>query len=150
MIRQVSVVSTLDTNIVSTGEVVIGATKMTDLAPSSGKAANLNHIVLSEEGGQRPGLMFVFFSAAPDGTFTVNADPVFSDADLEAITGIIEIDSDDWATMGARSLLDKFCWNEVLKADASGDMWLVVLARSQYDAVAADDLNIKLFFEVGK
>lgn len=150
MIRKVQLSSTLDTAIISTGEVVIAPTAMLDMAPRTGSGAELNHIAMCEEGGQVPGLLFLFFSELPTGTWTVNADPIPSDADMGCFIGAVETDTNHWAIMGGVAWYDTDPLGKLMQAGTDNKIYVAVLARSQYDATAADDLNIVMTWSIDR
>lgn len=127
--------------------------RLANVARENGMPVVLDHVCFTEEGAQMPAFTMYFFSEKPIGTFADNGAVVWGNGDSRKRTGCVRVVSGDWHTqpsLAAFAMGDLSRIGEILTpANNSRDLWLVMVADAAYDAVANNDLVLKLKFDRG-
>lgn len=146
--RQVTVTPTIvvDTVAYAIGDVVGGIITLPAANYASDKGVTLKSLVLKEGGGQAPALYLMFFKATPaGGTYTDNLALAYGAGDEANFVGGVSILAADWVVTSTRAQVTKA--GDLLPAAVTAtSMFMLIIAKSAYDAVAAGDLKADFTF----
>lgn len=134
----------------SIGDVVGGIITLSGVMEASGRQAELQTVVLKENGGQSPALSLIFFRATPAaGTYTDNAQLIWGAGDAGNIVGVVRVLVTDWLIPGAstnKAMVDLSRLGKLM-GSATSDLYLLIIADSAYNAAATTDLTAEFAFE---
>lgn len=138
---------TVDTAAYAAGDVLLAATSLGNVVATTGAKLKLTGITGCEDGGQAPAFTIMFFNASPGQSAAANAAVVWGASDDDYFAGMIRVVGGDWYTVGSHSFMSLGGAEVDIDMGSSSELWMIILADSAYDAVAANDLRVTLHFE---
>ena len=122
-----------------------GLLTLTNVAESPGVGLRLTQISVVDSANQKAQLEFLFFSSNPSAsTFTNNDAPVIHANDVSKYLGRVAVMASDYLTVGAKAVACVSNIGLALVANASRNLYCVILTPGTPTYVATTDLIVNL------